>query len=87
MADNDVGVWELTGVREGDERALAQIQRNNCFCTVRSHDCGVAPLPASSLEYNLVCEISGSERGDAVEKFLLVVVTRIAPGRPFLRKA
>ena len=87
VADNDVGVWELTGVLEGNKCALAQIQGDNCFGTARSHDCGVAPLPASSLEYNLVREISGSQRSHPVEELLLVVVAKIAPARPFLRKA
>jgi len=87
VADNDVGVWELTGVREGDECALAQIQRNNRFGTVRSHDSGVAPLPAAPLEYNLVCEIPGCQRSHPVEKLLLVIIAKIAPARPFLRKS
>ena len=87
VADNDVGVRELPGMREGNECALAQIQGDNCFGTMRSHDCGVAPLPAASLEYNLVREISGSQRSYPVEKLLLVVVAKFAPARPFLRKS
>src|SRR5260370_248432 len=87
VADNHVGVRELTSVRKGNECALAQIQRDYRFCTVRRHDCGVAPLPASPLEYDLVREIPGSQRGHPVEKFLFVIVAKIAPARPFFRKS
>ncbi len=50
VADNDVRVRKLARVREGHKGALAQVQRNNCFCAVRSDDGGVAPLSAASFE-------------------------------------
>src|SRR5260370_6512660 len=87
IADNHVGVRKLTRMREGNKCALAQIQGANRFCAMRGNDCGMAPFSAASLEDNLVREIPGSQRGHPVEKFLLVIIAKIAPARPFLGKA
>src|SRR5712692_6833642 len=86
IADNNVSVRKLTRMRERNERAFAQIQGNNRFCAVRSHDGGVAPLSAAPLEYKLVRKIPGRQRGHPVEKLLFVVAAEIAPARPFLGK-
>src|SRR5713101_1161491 len=86
IADNNVSVRKLARVRKCDESAFAQIQGNNRFCAVRSHDGGVAPLPAAPLEDELVRKIPGRQRGHPIEKFLFVVAAEIAPARPFLGK-
>src|SRR6266446_3099834 len=51
-----------------------------------SYNRGVAPLPASSLEYHLVREIFRTQRRYPVEELLLVVIAKVAPARPFFRK-
>src|SRR5713101_6644997 len=86
IADNNVSVRKLARVRKCDESAFAQIQGNNRFCAVRSHDGGVAPFPAASFEDKPAGEIFRRQRSEPVEKFLLVVIAEIAPARPFLGK-
>src|SRR5260370_8205884 len=74
VADDHVGVWELTSVRKGNECALAQIQRDYRFCTVRRHDCAVAPFSAAAFEDELAREIPRGHRGHPADTFLFVIV-------------
>ena len=53
---------------------------------MRRNDGGVTSFPTSPFEDHLVHEICGRQRGDPVEKFLFVVIAKIAPARPFLGK-
>jgi len=85
VPDNDVGVWELTSVCEGHERALTQIQRDNPLHRAKPQ-LRVPPLPASPPRIQSGREIPAVS-GLPSEKLLLVIVAKIAPARPFLRKS
>src|SRR5712692_2285712 len=86
IADYHVSVWQVPRVRESHEGTATEVHRDDSFRPARCHDRGMPPLSATALEDHLAGEVRGCQRRHPVKKLLFVIVAKLAPARPFLRK-